>query len=246
MDRSPYVVGPAGDFQHTHTIIFLHGRGSDCDEFASELFESEASDLLVPEGPRTLPALFRSVRWVFPSAPQTLSERFGAVESQWFDMWAVESPDERFESQVKGLRQSVTLLEAVIANEEALVPRNRIFLAGISQGFAAAITAALLARDSFAGLIGLCTWMPKRAYEAIRAVEGLDREERIVKSTSVFLAHSRDDGVVPVENGRGLRDYLSQHFPAIEWHEYESAEHWIVEPEGVDDIVTFLRSHIGQ
>ncbi|KAF6802734.1 phospholipase/Carboxylesterase [Colletotrichum sojae] len=29
---------------HTHTVIFLHGRDSICDEFADDFFESEASE----------------------------------------------------------------------------------------------------------------------------------------------------------------------------------------------------------
>ncbi|KAH8204191.1 hypothetical protein TruAng_001611 [Truncatella angustata] len=246
MAQESHNVGPAEGFDHRFTIIFLHGKGSDCDEFASELFESEVSEQLSPQRPRTLDTLFPSVRWVFPSAPQTHCERFGGTESQWFDMWAVENPNERFQSQVEGLRQSLKMLREVLAREEALLPRERIFLAGISQGFATAVAGALLAGGTFAGLVGLCAWMPRRAYEAIQASKGPDRASYALTlmKTPIFLGHSKGDGVVPVENGRDLRDYLSESRSAIQWHEYESNEHWVVEPEGVDDLVMFLRSHM--
>jgi predicted esterase len=133
MSASPYVVGPATDHSHTHTIILLHGRGSDAQEFASEFFESEVSE---PGTDRTLPALFPTIRWVFPQAKILLSERFNMDMSQWFDMWSVEDPQERFELQIPGLQSSVDLVIDLIKQEELLVPRKKIFLGGISQGFA--------------------------------------------------------------------------------------------------------------
>lgn len=246
MTHESYIVAPMEGFEHTHTIVFLHGKGSNCKEFADEMFESEASTHLVPKGRRTLEVVFPTVRWVFPSAPQQRSERFDFIESQWFDMWAVENPDERFESQVDGLRQSISLLNLVIAAEEAIIPRERIFLAGISQGFATAITAALLAESSFAGLIGLCAWVPKAAYGRIRGTKGFAETSDLLRlrGTPVFLGHSTADNVVPIENGRALRDYLSQFRSPIVWHEYVSSEHWIVEPQGVDDIITFIRANM--
>jgi predicted esterase len=43
---------------HTHTVIFLHGRGDDGLEFAKALFESQASNK------QTLPEAFPHVKWV--------------------------------------------------------------------------------------------------------------------------------------------------------------------------------------
>jgi predicted esterase len=129
----PYVVGPATGERHTHTVILLHGRDSEAEEFACEFFESEATG---PETDRTLPALFPTVKWVFPEAKPLRSERFDTDMSQWFDMWAVEDPQERSELQDPGLKSSIDLLTHVIREEELLVSRNRIFLGGISQGFA--------------------------------------------------------------------------------------------------------------
>ncbi|KAK6071974.1 phospholipase/Carboxylesterase [Seiridium cupressi] len=238
-----HATGPSVDYEHTHTIIFLHGKGSTCEEFASELFESEASEPQAQGQPQTLQDLFPTMRWVFPSAPLLQSKRFGCVESQWFDMWSVERPFEQVELQVEGLMTSISAVQAIIAEEENKMPRDKIFLAGISQGFATAICAFVLGRQPLAGLVGLCSWMPTGALEMIEPANktfGDDRSLVELRSTPVFLGHSKDDNIVPFENGRALRDHLSYHGQVVDWHEYESGGHWINEPEGVDDIVSFL------
>ncbi|KAI3338720.1 lysophospholipase II [Ustulina deusta] len=240
-DTTYYTVGPKA--AHTQTVIFLHGRDSNCREFADELFESEASE--PANQPRTLLDLFPGIRWVFPSAPTLQSERFGTDMSQWFDMWSVENPVERPELQHPGLHQSVEQILGVIKEEEMLVPQERIFLAGISQGFATAIAVFFAAAPKrFAGLIGLCSWMAA----ALRTEDFQSFEDtsdgKSSRSTPVFLGHSIDDEVVPIKNGRDLRDTLQSRRLQVEWREYEDGGHWVNEPQGVDDIARFINSHM--
>ncbi|XDG01036.1 hypothetical protein ABKA04_000651 [Annulohypoxylon sp. FPYF3050] len=262
MSRKTYIVGPQDPDNHTHTIIFLHGRDSECEEFASELFESEAS---IPIGqPRTLPHRLRNVRWVFPSAPLLSSARFGAVMSQWFDMWSVENPEERVELQEEGLRISVNVILNVIQQEESLVPRQNIFLSGISQGFATALATFFSDGQGFAGLIGLCSWMPlsntindlvairHEKTELLNALQNafLRPPNRQVDpvaiiSTPVFLGHAIDDEVVPIQNGKRMRDILRDLNFSVDFHEYQDGGHWINEPAGVDDIVNFVAKICG-
>lgn len=237
-DDTPYIVQPKAP--HTHTVIFLHGRDSNGKEFADELFEGEASEPI--NQPRTLRDLFPNIRWVFPSAPILRSERFGTDMSQWFDMWSVERPAERPELQHPGLQRSIEKIRRVIQEEETLVPRERMFLAGISQGFATAM--AVLCADTskrFAGLIGLCSWMP--------ATLRIDHErfENTLSShdSSIFLGHSVDDDVVPIDNGRELRNTLHSLRFDVQWKEYKDGGHWINEPQGVDDIASFIKKGMG-
>lgn len=241
-----YIVGPEKGNSHTHTIIFLHGKGSNGEEFANELFESETSEDFAPEGPQTLADLFPTVRWVFLSAPQTRSTRFDCIESQWFDMWSVETPDDRVNLQVEGLAESIQLLRSTIVEEQSRISQQKIFLAGISQGFATAITTFLLGNYQFAGLLGLCSWMPKGAYHSIRSSNKVEDQSKGDKTgTPVFLGHSHDDSVVPIDNGIALREYLMQIGFAVDWHEYSDGGHWVNEPEGMDDIAGFLRTIVG-
>lgn len=162
MESNTHICGPAQGQPHTHTIIFLHGRDSVAHEFADELFESEGSiDSAPPEQDRTLPGLLPTVRWVFPTAPLIHSQRFDTSMSQWFDMWAVEDPEVKSELQRDGLHRSIKSVLAIAEAEMQLVPKNRIFLCGISQGFATALPLLLAeGQGGFAGLIGLCSWLP--------------------------------------------------------------------------------------
>ncbi|KAK0655318.1 Alpha/Beta hydrolase protein [Cercophora newfieldiana] len=245
MFTSSHIIGPIEGSPHTHTIILLHGRDSQASEFASEFFECEATG---PEADRTLTALFPTVRW-------------------WFDMRSLEDVQERSELQVPGLQSSVDLIIKIIKDEELFVPRGRIFLGGISQGFATSL-AALFAdgEGGFAGLCGFCSWLPlaNEAASLIRAsfdpVEQLASIQRLyaaaksgqeplastllsqLRSIPIFLEHSRDDPVISVENMAGIRDALGKlGFENVIWHEYEDGGHWINEPQGVDDFVNFLR-----
>jgi lysophospholipase-2 len=65
-------------------------------------------------------------------------------------------------------------------------------------------------------------------------------------ATPVFLSHSKNDEVVPIQNGRLLRDCLETLGMKVTWKEYEDGGHWIYEPEdenvrnGIDDIEEFV------
>ncbi|XXH00885.1 hypothetical protein Hte_007236 [Hypoxylon texense] len=242
MSTHTHIVGPKEGHHHTHTVIFLHGKGSDCEEFAGEFFKSEASE---PASlPRTLPDFFPSFRWVFPSAPLSESTRFQCTESQWFDMWSVEQPNAKPELQTDGLKQSIQLVLDVVEQEEALVPSKNIFLGGISQGFATVYAAYNLSDKTYAGLVGLCSWAPSAALDIIKGSqdETSNSTQDKTRLTNVFLGHSRDDDIVPVREGRILRDTLQGRADtAVEYHEYEDGGHWVNEPGGIDDLVEFLR-----
>ncbi len=223
-------MNPRNGYQHTHTIILLHGRGSECQDFAGELFESESS------GPadkvRTLPDLCPTVRWVFPGAPILPSHRFHEAMSQWFDIWSVENPEEQAELQHDGITQSVAMIRDVINKEEALVPASKIFLGGISQGFATAVAAFFARGQGLAGLLGFCSWMPlaTRVLDVARSDQPADEILQLVqkvyikdartdfspeqiRSTPVFLGHATDDEVVPIHTGEktsGLLDFITR------------------------------------
>ncbi|WYZ33777.1 hypothetical protein EsH8_I_000053 [Colletotrichum jinshuiense] len=258
-------IGPAEGQEHTHTIILLHGRDSNCDEFAGEFFESEISEHLAGdialEGTaphaRTFQGLFPTFKWVFPSALSVLSERFGLEMSQWFDMWSVENPSERPELQSIGLCRSIEFVSDLLSNESHFVRRGNIYLGGISQGFVTAVAAFLADNQGLAGLIGFSSW----AYPELApyGTQSLSKGRLLgsefwagrgsgpgptegTRTTPVFLGHAADDEIVPVQNGRILRDALHNVAESnVEWHEYQSGGHWITEPEGVDDLVRFLR-----
>ncbi|OAA47260.1 Phospholipase/carboxylesterase [Beauveria brongniartii RCEF 3172] len=251
-----HVRGPAEGQTHAYTIIFLHGRDSTAQEFAEELFESEAStgsasqpgrsDSASPPD-RTLPGLLPAVRWVFPAAPILRSQRFDTDLSQWFDMWAVEDPEVRSEIQRSGLHRSVQTVLAIIDEEEKLIPMSKIFLCGISQGFATVfwlpfssqVEAAIKEHKSEEASL----------FSSVQCLYRPENEESIteplpsqIRGTPVLLEHASDDDVVPIANGQRMKNVLTALGLNVKWHEYKDGGHWINEPQGVDDIVAFIRA----
>lgn len=226
--------------EHTHTIIFLHGRDSVATDFASELFERQASDGC------TLPEMFPTFKWVFPSSKMRMSARFGTELSQWFDIWSVEQPEERKDLQVEGLRESIAYILDVVHNHAGVSP-EKIFLAGISQGCATAIHALLQGSVRFGGFIGLCSWLlfqdePSTLTTALPVHHNISEA---ALATPIFLSHSQDDDIVPIKNGEMLFQGLkSLGMMNVTWKAYKDGGHWVNEPQGVDDMVKFLNSQL--
>lgn len=251
-------IAPRGGHTHTHTIILLHGRDSNASEFAKDFLESQASD------DRTFPEIFPGIKWVFPTSKIRKSERFQGINmSQWFDMWTTEAPEEREELQVEGLNDSVSSILDLVRVEAAYVEPHCIFLGGISQGCATAIHVLFQLKNEqhLGGFIGLCSWLPfeQRVSEIIAAqsntalalqgirellqpsVEGTQNfVSKTPIQTPVFLAHSRGDPIIHIKNGEKLCRALNGLEMSVEWHPYDNEEHWLTEPQGVDDIVAFL------
>jgi acetyl esterase/lipase len=147
---------------------------------------------------------------------------------------------------------------------------ERIVLAGLSQGCATAVHALLRSGRRFAGFVGLCGWLPFVArvgpicaaqsgrigritrarremlgWEDGEGEEGPSRADmRACLATPVFLAYCKDDNVVPIVNGvelcKGLRDLGLM----VTWHAYDTGGHWLNEPQGVDDLVQFIRQWV--
>jgi lysophospholipase-2 len=256
-----HVVDPISD--HTHTVIFLHGRDSTAVEFAEELFESQASD------DRTLSQLFPNFKWVFPYSGLRNSTRFEMELSQWFDIWSVEEPEERKEIQLAGLKESIMFILDIIDREATIVPPKQIILGGISQGCATAIHALMQCDVQLNGFIGFCGWLPFRnEIEAIIAEatnanplqkiqslfnseygnsytpvsRQLYRKSASPLATPVFLSHAIDDCLVPISNGEKLYQELNLLGMPVTWKAYRDGGHWINEPQGVDDMVAFLQN----
>jgi len=258
MENTIYTVAPLES--HTFTIILLHGRDSVASEFASEFFESQTSD------DRTLTEIFPAAKWVFPTSKMRHSARFEQEMSQWFDMWSVDNPSERENIQIEGLAESVTQILEVIQEETKVVPLDRIILGGLSQGCATAIFALMCAGVKLGGFMGLCSWLPLRnRISQIPSTSSYNDVSKLFRSmlnismkpgflpvsegsaikTPVFLSHSQDDNIVPIYNGRGLKEGLEALDFNVTWREYEEGGHWVNEPQGVDDMVTFLQQIIG-
>ena len=181
------------------TIIILHGLGADGTDFLPMADELKLSAV----GP---------VRYLFPRAPvRPVTINGGQPMRAWYDIM---SADLVRREDAPGLRESMAAVSRLIDREVARgVPAQRIVLAGFSQGCAITLGAGLRHAHRLAGLAGLSGYLP------LSDTTAAERHDANVL-TPLFLAHGRNDGVVPLARGAAGRDLLQGLGQPVEWHDY--------------------------
>ncbi|MDP9912777.1 phospholipase/carboxylesterase [Variovorax boronicumulans] len=200
MPRPPIEIETAPN--PTASVILMHGLGADGNDFVPIAGELDLSAV----GP---------VRFVFPNAPVIPVTINGGYEMPaWYDIAVADLVAREDEA---GLRRSQASIEALIANEKARgIPAHRIVVAGFSQGCAMALMTGLRHGERLAGIVGLSGYLPIAATTAAER-HGANHD------TPVFLAHGRQDPVVPLARAEQSRDALVALGHPVEWHEYAMA-----------------------
>ncbi|MNQ00649.1 Carboxylesterase 2 [compost metagenome] len=200
MSRPPIEIETAPN--PTASVILMHGLGADGNDFVPIAGELDLSAV----GP---------VRFVFPNAPVIPVTINGGYEMPaWYDIAVADLVAREDEA---GLRRSQASIEALIANEKARgIPAHRIVVAGFSQGCAMALMTGLRHGERLAGIVGLSGYLPIAATTAAER-HGANHD------TPVFLAHGRQDPVVPLARAEQSRDALVALGHPVEWHEYPMA-----------------------
>lgn len=247
-----HVLHPPMEQKHTHTIVMLHGRGTDAEDFAEELMSSTLSD------GRSLQDALPGWRWVFPSSRELWSTTFQEYFPAWFEAHSLTDTKARQDLQMEGLKASVEYIQSVFDEEvERLNGENdSVFLGGISQGGAVGIWTVLCQADPKRlprAFVGASTWVPFDKEIEQPLLPGNESVPSVAKSSSesqyydfvqtmlaprshlsqsgqpqpsipVFLGHGADDAYVDVELGRTARRILSEAGCEVEWKEYTGAE----------------------
>lgn len=262
-------IDPQPGQPHTHTIIFLHGRGDTATNFKRGL--AQDNTWTDSRGRRPMD-LLPSFRWVFPTAGHKPCAR-GAAEassswmprsmSQWFDVWDHLDLTAQEMLQQPGLRDSAARVRGLVAAEAGRLGGrwDRVVLMGISQGGATGVHTLLnlampeaasaggnteKSRRRLGAFVGVACRMPfpGRTLAETRGVLGLAGTEQggneVVKSTPVMLQHCADDPTVKFEGGKQLRDTLERFGAEVAWREYPDGGHWFKSPQGLEDMVDFL------
>ena len=199
------------------SIIWLHGLGADGFDFVPVVRELQA--LGAP-----------AARYVFPHAPtRPVTINGGYVMRAWYDIRGVQI--DRSEDEA-GIRQSQAQVETLIDREVARgTPRSRIVLAGFSQGGAITLQTGLRQREPLAALLVLSAYLPLAASTASEASPA-------GRAMPLFMAHGRDDTVVPIDRAEASRDALTSLGCRVQWHEY-AIPHSVCEEE-IRDLARFL------
>ncbi|WP_374562363.1 alpha/beta hydrolase [Ideonella sp.] len=193
-------------------IIVLHGLGADGNDFVPIAQELD----LRPVG---------AVRFVFPHAPvRPVTINGGYRMRAWYDILCTDLARKEDEP---GLRASLVEVQALIDREvERGIAPERIVLMGFSQGCAMTLLAGLRAPQRLAGLVGLSGYLPLAASTAAE-------RSMANQHTPIFLAHGRQDPIVPMAGGVASRDALQALGHEVEWHDYPM-EHSVCPEEIVD------------
>ncbi|CAG8156702.1 unnamed protein product [Penicillium nalgiovense] len=177
MSRKPYptpLAIPPLSVKHTHTIISLHGRGSNADRFGHELLAST-----------NLQARLPTVKFVFPTARKRRSTVLKKIPiHQWYDNYSLEDPGQRTDLQVEGLYENAEFIRSLVAEEAQILGEenySKIILWGLSQGCAAGIFTLLggwadtSEAHPLGAFIGMSGWLPfeQQLREILRSDEGL-------------------------------------------------------------------------
>ncbi|KAK8144535.1 hypothetical protein G3M48_005652 [Beauveria asiatica] len=237
---------------HTHTVVFLHGRGDNTTNFVAALGRFRDSN------GRTLADSFPSFRWVFPQAPTRQCLAVPERWPQWFDVWDPRDFAEREELQLEGLREVVPQIRDLLANEAATLDGrwDKVIIAGISMGGATSVHTLFNLEvptpegrlGAFLGFSARCPFAG-RGLEGMRQVLGLSHvpdDNIVLANTPILLEHCVDDPLVRIQNGRGLRDVLTSFGAKVTWKEYPDGGHWFNSPSGADDVVAFLQKVLQQ
>lgn len=181
------------------TVILLHGLGADGNDFAPVVRE-----LNLPDDVR--------IRFRFPHAPsRPVTINGGVSMPAWFDILGLDrhaAPDE------KGIRESVGKLAGWV--NEAVADgfaRERIVVAGFSQGGAVALNYALREPEALAGVIALSTYLPLQ--NQLKS-EHAGRQSEL----PIFMVHGVHDPVLPMALAEESRDFMRSLGYDIEWQEY--------------------------
>ncbi|MBJ6978965.1 alpha/beta hydrolase [Luteimonas sp. MC1895] len=181
------------------SILWLHGLGADGNDF-------------VPIVPELLRPGWPALRFVFPHAPvRPVTINNGVPMRAWYDIVDVDLANRADEG---GVQQSVEQVEALIAREvERGVARERIVVAGFSQGGAVTLAIGLRSAAPLGGLVALSTYVPSAGKSRQVLAEGAARQP-------VFMAHGSQDPVVPFQAGQQSAALLRELGFDVDWHAY--------------------------
>lgn len=202
-----------------HSIIWLHGLGADGEDFVPI-----AEEMSLP----------LAVRYIFPHAPkQPVTINGGFVMRAWYDIAAAEI---HAQQDAAGIRASQAEIEKLIAREKQRgIAAENIFLAGFSQGGAIVLQTGLRHEEKLGGILALSTYLPLAETLA-------DEASKAAKRSPIFMAHGRNDPIVPYGLGKSSADKLRELDYRLEWHEY-SMQHSVCMEE-IADIGAWLAQRL--
>lgn len=200
-------------------VIWMHGLGADGNDFVDIV-----PQLHLPDN--------SAIKFIFPHAPlRSITINNGCVMRAWYDIKSLSALADNEDKD--GIYDSVTKIHALIDKEKSLrVPSDKIILAGFSQGGAIALHVGLRYPEKLAGIIALSSYLPLQST--------LAKEKAAANNdTPLFMAHGKDDPLIPINFARESKDLLTTDNYQVAWHEY-SMQHSVCTQE-INDISKWIQ-----
>jgi phospholipase/carboxylesterase len=108
---------------------------------------------------------------------------------------------------------------------------RRVYLAGFSQGAMMSLAHLLTSPEKVAGLVAMSGRFPRQVLE-------LEHDREALTAKPVLVTHGLYDPVLPIDNGRAVRDYLSELPVELTYREYPMGHE--VSMESLRDVTRWL------
>lgn len=215
MSLSTHIINPAQ--KNIGTVIWMHGLGADYHDF----------DTIVPDlwNGNQLP-----LRFVFPNAPirpVTINQHMPT--RAWYDIYSLTDLEREDKT---GITESQKTISTLIQQEiDFGMPREKIVLAGFSQGGAMALYTGTREAKPLGGILALSCYLP------------LMREHAKTFShdtvhTPILITHGTEDLTLPCLAGKMAFDTVSQTHQNVVWKEYRMGHE--INPPEIKDIYQWL------
>ncbi|KAL7434922.1 hypothetical protein ACHAXH_006036 [Discostella pseudostelligera] len=232
------LVTPRNEADQSASIIICHGLGDTAEGFV-DVAEQLSSQLPY-------------AKFILPTAPtQRVTMNMGMAMPSWYDIVGL---DKRSNEFCKGIDDSQAKLTHLITSEMELgLPRNRIVLAGFSQGGALSLYTGMQLSSSsttnnddtdtdattitpLAGIVLLSGYLPHAS--AFHIAPGLE-------NTPIFHGHGTLDPLVKLEAAKESQSTLIEQHGATNYTltTYPGLAHSI-NPQELADVLDFLRNVI--
>lgn len=189
------------------------------------------------------PELARSVRFVFPAAPLSLTELGMPYSRAWFHlpMEVLTRRQRDWEAYARAVPEGLpaarrAVMSAVSAlSAELKLPYGRIVLGGFSQGGMVTTDVALRLEEPPSGLCILSGTLIAQEEWTARAANR--------KGLPVFQSHGRYDDILPFQAAERLRDLLTEAGLAVEFLPFDGPH--TLAPEELHRLADFLVARLG-
>jgi phospholipase/carboxylesterase len=181
------------------TIIWLHGLGADYNDFLPIIDQFQVS---------------KKIQFIFPNAPlRPITINGGYMMRAWYDISSLVEIDQFFD--YSGVMDSVTLINQIIMEQvQNGIDPSKIVIAGFSQGGVVSYFTHLTTQYKLAGTIALSGYLP------IFTEEFKLNLSKVNEKSSIFIAHGKDDLVVPYMAGERAYRILSDMGYLVSWYSY--------------------------